>query len=224
MKKIKQAEIHTPKVYAYVRVSTEKQDLTRQITAIEEYAEKNNLIVEKIFRDKKTGRDFNRDNYKLLVDRTIEENDIVIVTDLDRLGRNTEELKKEYEHITKKRKARLIVINLPAINELTKNGDTGIVFTILFDVFTWLAQKELEQKKERIKTGIKNMEIKNGKKWSRKTKNFSGRPSIFEKINKDEVINYIQKGLKSSEITKLLNIKTSTFYKIKNILKEENLI
>ena len=43
MKKIKQEEIHTPKVYAYVRVSTEKQDLTRQITAIEEYAEKNFL-------------------------------------------------------------------------------------------------------------------------------------------------------------------------------------
>lgn len=211
-------------IYGYVRVSTEKQDLTRQITAIYEYADKKNLKIEKIFEDKSTGTNFNRDGYKELTDRTIEENDVIIITDLDRLGRNKEELKEEYFYITKKRKAKLIIINLPALSDLTMSGDNGIVFTILLELFTWLAEKELEQKKERIKTGIENMEVKNGKKWSRKTKKYTGRPSIWEKLKKEKVIDSFKRGLKNKEIMELFKIKESTFFKIKNELKEENLI
>lgn len=211
-------------IYGYVRVSTEKQDLTRQITAIYEYADKKNLKIEKIFEDKSTGTNFNRDGYKELTDRTIEENDVIIITDLDRLGRNKEELKEEYFYITKKRKAKLIIINLPALSDLTMGGDNGIVFTILLELFTWLAEKELEQKKERIKTGIENMEVKNGKKWSRKTKKYTGRPSIWEKLKKEKVIDSFKRGLKNKEIMELFKIKESTFFKIKNELKEDNLI
>jgi resolvase/recombinase len=211
-------------IYGYVRVSTEKQDLTRQITAIYEYADKKNLKIEKIFEDKSTGTNFNRDGYKELTDRTIEENDVIIITDLDRLGRNKEELKEEYFYITKKRKAKLIIINLPALSDLTMGGDNGIVFTILLELFTWLAEKELEQKKERIKTGIQNMEVKNGKKWSRKTKKFTGRPSIWEKLKKEKVIDSFKRGLKNKEIMELFKIKESTFFKIKNELKADNLI
>lgn len=211
-------------IYGYVRVSTEKQDLTRQITAIYEYADKKNLKIEKIFEDKSTGTNFNRDGYKELTDRTIEENDVIIITDLDRLGRNKEELKEEYFYITKKRKAKLIIINLPALSDLTMGGDNGIVFTILLELFTWLAEKELEQKKERIKTGIENMEVRNGKKWSRKTKKFTGRPSIWEKLKKEKVIDSFKRGLKNKEIMELFKIKESTFFKIKNELKEDNLI
>lgn len=211
-------------IYGYVRVSTEKQDLTRQITAIYEYADKKNLKIEKIFEDKSTGSNFNRDGYKELVDRTIEENDVIIITDLDRLGRNKEELKEEYFYITKKRKAKLIIINLPALSELNMSGDNGIVFTILLELFTWLAEKELEQKKERIKTGIENMEVKNGKKWSRKTKKYTGRPSIWEKLKKEKVIDSFKRGLKNKEIMELFKIKESTFFKIKSELKADNLI
>lgn len=211
-------------IYGYVRVSTEKQDLTRQITAIYEYADKKNLKIEKIFEDKSTGTNFNRDGYKELTDRTIEENDVIIITDLDRLGRNKEELKEEYFYITKKRKAKLIIINLPALSDLTMSGDSGIVFTILLELFTWLAEKELEQKKERIKTGIENMEVRNGKKWSRKTKKYTGRPSIWEKLKKEKVIDSFKRGLKNKEIMELFKIKESTFFKIKNELKADNLI
>lgn len=211
-------------IYGYVRVSTEKQDLTRQITAIYEYADKKNLKIEKIFEDKSTGTNFNRDGYKELTDRTIEENDVIIITDLDRLGRNKEELKEEYFYITKKRKAKLIIINLPALSDLTMSGDNGIVFTILLELFTWLAEKELEQKKERIKTGIENMEVRNGKKWSRKTKKYTGRPSIWEKLKKEKVIDSFKRGLKNKEIMELFKIKESTFFKIKSELKADNLI
>jgi len=233
MKEIKKEdEIHIPKVYGYIRVSTEKQDLTRQRNTIYEFADKNNIEIEKIFEDKKTGLNFNREQYQELVNNLLEKDDTVIIASLDRLGRNKEELKKQINIITKKRKAKLIIVNSPlltnGINKEITDSTTKLVqeltFNLLFEFLTTMAEFEVNEKKDRIKNGIDNMEIKNGKKWSRKTGNYAGRPSIFEKINKDEVVSYIQKGLKSSEITKLLNIKTSTFYKIKNILKEENLI
>ena len=225
-------EKREPKVYGYVRVSTKKQDLTRQITSIYEYAEKNNLKVEKIFEDKETGLNFNRKGYNELVDRTITENDTIIVHSIDRLGRNKKELETEIKHITETRKTTLIVITAPfltkGLNVKTIDPMSKLMFeltrNLFFKLLTTIAQFEIEQKKERVRTGIDNMEIKNGKKWSRKTGNYSGRPNIFEKIDKKKLIEYIKKGYKNKEIIELLKLKESTFYKIKKELKEENLI
>lgn len=225
-------EKREPKVYGYVRVSTKKQDLTRQVMAIYEYAEKNNLKVDKIFEDKETGLNFNRKGYNELVDRTITEDDIIIVHSIDRLGRNKKELETEIKHITETRKTTLIVITAPfltkGLNVKTTDPMSKLMYeltrNLFFEFLTTIAQFEIEQKKERVKTGIDNMEIKNGKKWSRKTGNYTGRPNIFEKIDKKKLIEYIKKGYKNKEIIELMKLKESTFYKIKNILKQENLI
>lgn len=225
-------EKREPKVYGYVRVSTKKQDLTRQITSIYEYAEKNNLKIEKIFEDKETGLNFNRKGYNELVDRTITEDDIIIVHSIDRLGRNKKELEAEIKHITETRKTTLIVITAPfltkGLNVKTTDAMSKLMYeltrNLFFEFLTTIAQFEIEQKKERVRTGIDNMEIKNGKKWSRKTGNYTGRPNIFEKIDKKKLIEYIKKGYKNKEIIELMKLKESTFYKIKKELKEENLI
>ena len=91
-------------------------------------------------------------------------------------------------------------------------------------VISPISKFEIEQKKERVKSGIENMEVKNGKKWSRKTKKYTGRPSIWEKLKKEKVIDSFKRGLKNKEIMELFKIKESTFFKIKSELKEQNLI
>jgi len=48
--------------YAYCRVSTEDQNLDRQIIAIKEYAP--DIPDNNIFVDKKTGKDFDREQYQ----------------------------------------------------------------------------------------------------------------------------------------------------------------
>ena len=144
---------------------------------------------------------------------------------MDRLGRNKKELLEQYNKIVETREADIIIINQPFLSTGNKSKiEKDLLSGIIWDIFTWWTQLELEQKQERVRSAIASMEVRNGKKVSRKTGKFYGRPSIWETVNKDEVIDYINKGLKSSEITKLMNIKTSTFYKIKNILKQENLI
>ena len=220
------------KVYVYTRVSTKKQDLTRQIADITNYAEANNLKIEKIFTDKQTGTNFIRKDYNELVDKTITTNDIVLIHSIDRLGRNKEELKEQIDIITKKRKAKLIIVTCPwltsginkEITDTTSKLIQELTFNLMYEFITTIAQFEVEQKKQRIKNGIENMEVRNGKKYSRKTGNFSGRPSIYEKIDKNKLVDYIKKGYKNKEIIELLKLKESTFYKLKSELKKENLI
>ena len=49
-----------------------------------------------------------------------------------------------------------------------------LTFNLFYEFMTTLAQYEIQQKKERVKSGIASMEVRNGKKWSRKTKKFYG--------------------------------------------------
>ena len=200
-------------IYAYIRVSTKGQDTTRQFNIIKSYADKNNLKIEKYFEDKETGKDFNRKEYLTLINEILEKGDVVIVTDLDRLGRNKKELKEQYQKITEKRGADLIIINQPFLSTGNKSKiERDLISGIVFDIFSWLAEEELEQKKERARTAIASMEVRNGKKVSRKTGNYYGRPSIWERVDKKKIIDCFKRGLKN------------TFFKIKRELKEQNLI
>lgn len=69
-------------IYGYARVSTKEQNLDRQVEALKEYGvEKDN-----IFCDKKSGKDFDREEYILLkrfLKRT--ENNILVIKSIDRL-------------------------------------------------------------------------------------------------------------------------------------------
>lgn len=218
-------ENENKKVYAYIRVSTKEQDTTRQFNIIKSYADKNNMKIEKYFEDKATGKDFNRKEYLTLVNEILEKGDIIILTDLDRLGRNKRELKEQYQKITEKRGADLIIINQPFLSTGNKSKiERDLISGIVFDIFSWLAEQELEQKKERARTAIASMETLNGKKVSRKTGNYYGRPSIWEKLDKKKIIDCFKRGLTNKEIMEAYKIKENTFFKIKRELKTENLI
>ena len=78
----------------YARVSTKEQDLTRQITALE------NAKCDKIYHDKKSGKDMNRDELNKLLSM-VRKNDTIVVTDIDRLGRNFTEISDLYDRLKK---------------------------------------------------------------------------------------------------------------------------
>ncbi len=73
--------------YGYVRVSTKEQNEDRQLIALHEVGvpEKN------IFKDKQSGKDFDRPQYKKLM-RKIKSGDLLYILSIDRLGRNYEEI------------------------------------------------------------------------------------------------------------------------------------
>ena len=76
----------------------EEQHLDRGIKEITAYCEQNNLELEKIFTDQQTGKNFNRPRYQVLKEDGLRAGDELIITELDRLGRNKQETLKELQY------------------------------------------------------------------------------------------------------------------------------
>lgn len=88
----------------YVRVSTEEQNLERQLNSTKEYAEKElgcSLSDLQIFRDKSTGTDTSRSGYREMMD-TVEKEDVdhVVVHEISRLARSLQDLERTVSRIT----------------------------------------------------------------------------------------------------------------------------
>ena len=84
------------KLWGYARVSTTGQNLERQIVELTGFG----VAKENIIHDKMSGRDFNRPNYKRLL-KKLREGDTLVLSSVDRLGRNYEEINEQWRKITK---------------------------------------------------------------------------------------------------------------------------
>lgn len=80
----------------YVRVSSQDQNLDRQIHMLEKYE------IDKLFQEKASGKDCDRPEFQKLLNY-IREGDHVIVASLDRLGRNYEDIKQTVMFMKKKK-------------------------------------------------------------------------------------------------------------------------
>ena len=86
------------KRYGYHRTSTREQHLDRGIAEINTYCEQNQLELEKIFTDQQTGKNFNRPRYQVLKEDVLRPGDELIITEVDRLGRNKAETLNELQY------------------------------------------------------------------------------------------------------------------------------
>ena len=136
-----------PKTIAYIRVSSKDQNLDRQLEEL------NKLGIEEkyIYQDKQSGKDFERIGYQYMK-KSLEKGDTLVIKELDRIGRNQEELKKEWEYF-KNNEINVRVLDLPALN--INYDDENIkplvkmINNIIFEVMSWKAQNERETIKKR---------------------------------------------------------------------------
>lgn len=148
------------KYFIYQRVSCDKQSLIRQEGAIAEYCKTNNITVdeENIYSDIITGKTIKRENYQLMKSK-LQKNDILIMLDLDRLGRNWDLIKNEWKDLTDKG-VHIIIINCPLINAIPdQNGsvsiDKRLIQSIMFELLCYLSQKEVEKISRRTREAIR---------------------------------------------------------------------
>lgn len=99
----------------YARVSTIEQNEARQMEALREEG------VDKIYMDKKSGKDFNRPEYQKMI-ASLQKGDVLVIHSIDRLGRNYEEIIAEWRKITKEIEADIVVQDMPLLNT-TQNKD-----------------------------------------------------------------------------------------------------
>ena len=190
------------KMYGYIRVSTKEQRTDRQCIALRQYGiPENNL-----FTDWQSGKDFNRPQYKKLL-RKLKPSDCIVITSLDRLGRNYIEIQEQWYIITHKKKANIIVLDMPLLNTCkTQNNLTGkFLADIVLQILCYVAETERHNIRKRQAEGIAAAKAKGIK---------LGRPKRTLPENFCEVVTQIQEGkLSYRKAARRLQVNSSWLYK-----------
>ena len=169
-------------VYGYLRVSTAAQKHDRQMDAMKELGVKE----EHMYFDKKSGKDFNRPGYQELL-ANLKEGDLVVIKNIDRLGRNTKEVKEQWRVITQEKHVSIVVIDTPILNAGKELGPLGQALSdIIFAIFSMVADFDRQSIYQRLQEGLRVAMRERGVKPGRKAK------AIPEKF--DELKEAYEKG------------------------------
>ena len=171
--------------YGYKRKSTKGQSMARQTAAME----KSGFLFDGMFEDAKSGRTFDREGYEALLN-TLKVGDLLVVKHPDRLGRNYEEIKEQWRHITKDIGADIFILDYPMLDTRKYHDDVLQTFIgdIVLQVLCFKADMEYTDSRQRQAEGIAAMPVVNGRRVSAKTGRPAGRPKSecadFEKFFK----------------------------------------
>lgn len=113
--------------YGYVRVSSIDQNEDRQMIAMSE----KNIPQKNIYIDKQSGKDFERPQYKKLV-KKLKQGDLLYTLSIDRLGRNYEDIQKQWRILTKDIGIDICVIDMPLLDTRNDKDLMGILSLTLF--------------------------------------------------------------------------------------------
>ena len=188
-------------VYGYIRVSSTDQNEARQLDAMYEVGvpEKN------IYSDKQYGKDFERPQFKKLV-KKLQPGDLLYILSIDRLGRNYEEIQKQWRFLTKETGVDICVIDMPLLD--TGNGKDlmgTFIADLVLQILSFVAQNERENNKKRQAEGIAAAKAR-GVPFGRST---AAAPDDFAKIVKA----WEKKQLSIAEVLEQCNMSDYTFYR-----------
>lgn len=139
------------KKFGYARVSSDHQNLARQIQILKDEG----IEDRDIFVEKESGRTFERNVYRSLVDNVLREGDLLVVTELKRFGRNYREIYKEWYHITKVIKANVKVTSMPILNTDQSQELIGqVVSDVVLALFAYIADEDWSERHELQRQGI----------------------------------------------------------------------
>ena len=138
-------------IYAYGRVSAADQNLNRQIDSFIQFG----VGKQHIFTDKKSGKDFERENYRRLKN-VLKSGDLLVVKSIDRLGRNYDMIIEEWSDITRRIGADIFVMDMPLLDtRVNRENLTGkLISDLVLQILSYVAQKERENIKVRQREGI----------------------------------------------------------------------
>lgn len=189
------------KSYGYVRISSVDQNEDRQLVIMRDEG----VPEENIFVDKKSGKDFDRPEYKRLI-RRLKEGDLLYVLSIDRLGRNYEEIQEQWRILTKEKRIDIVVIDMPLLDTRQGKDLMGtFIADLVLQILSFVAQNEREKIKERQEQGIAAAKAR-GVRFGRPEKEL---PDNFSLLVKE----WERKRISLTEILKQCEISEATFYR-----------
>ena len=190
------------------RVSTKDQNPQRQIDAFKKIGIEDRYI----FIDKCTGNGGHMDERKEYqrARAIVRKGDTVYLDALDRLGRNTNEIKQEWRYFTEEVGCYVVVLSMPILDTRPKDGVVDVstmIQNIVFEIFSWMAQKETEERKRRQRDGIEAAK-REGKYTGRK-------PVSVDKYKFAELLAQVRAGERTNKYAmEQLGLKRNTYYKL----------
>ena len=199
------------KTFGYCRVSSTDQKEDRQLEAMLELG----INERDIFVDKCSGKNFDRPQYQALKIQ-LREGDVLVIKSIDRLGRNYKQICEEWREITREIKANIKVLDMPVLDTTRTEGLIGeVISDIVLQLLSYVAEQERAFIKQRQAEGIKLAKEK-GKRL--------GKPPIEYPENWDNIYKVWKSGaITAREAMKQLNLKPTSFYKLANKFKMEEL-
>ena len=136
--------------YGYIRVSSTDQCEDRQRIALQEVG----VPDTNIYLDKQSGKDFNRPAYRRLI-RKVKKDDLLYIKSIDRLGRNYEEILRQWQILTKEKGIDIIVLDMPLLDTRRGKDLMGTFLSdIVLQVLSFVAENERASIKQRQAEGI----------------------------------------------------------------------
>ena len=190
----------------YARVSSKEQHLDRQLAALKD--------VDKLFTDKLSGANTNRPELQKML-TYIREGDIVLVTELDRLGRNNQDLTKIMNTIQNKG-ATLDVLNLPSMTGIADPNLRQLMTNLIIELYKYQAESERKRIIERQQQGIA-LAKQQGKYHGRKPQYTLDDPRL------QHAFKLYEAGMSDIDVARNTGIKRTTFirYRVKHGIKRK---
>lgn len=189
----------------YARVSSLDQNIDRQIQVLEHQTTK-------IFSDKESGSSRKRQGLKELLEY-IRTDDIVVVTELDRLSRNNEHL-TEIMGIIQSKGATLEVLNFPSLLGIKDDNLRKLLNNLILEIIKYQAQAERDRIRERQRQGIE---------LAKKRGRYKGRKPLFKRDDKKLIhaFDLYLSGKTDKEVEEMTGINRVTFrrYRLKYNIK-----
>lgn len=136
--------------YGYIRVSSTDQNEERQRVALKSQG----IAEDNIYMDKMSGKNFDRPGYKKVV-RKMHSGDCLFIKSMDRLGRNYDEIKKQWEYLTKEKNVDIVVIDMPLLDtRQDKNLMGKFIADLVLQILAFVAEQERVNIKQRQAEGI----------------------------------------------------------------------
>ena len=186
--------------YGYVRVSSKTQESNSSIESQKQQLIQNGIEEENIFVEIGSGANEikNRSVFQKLINQKLKENDLLMVTKIDRCSRNTLEFLK-LQDILFKKNITFVALDLPTSVDLATNK-------LMATTLSAMAEFENNRRKERQKQGIRAAQ-KKGK--------YQGRKTVINKALIQKVKHLKEtKNLSVVDISKLTGVSCPTIYKV----------
>ncbi len=138
------------RLYGYMRVSSREQNEDRQRIALLQMG----VQEQHIYMDKQSGKDFDRTQYQRLL-KKLDQNSVLVVKSIDRLGRNYADLNEQWRIITKEKGADIVVLDMPLLDTRREKNLLGtLISDIVLALFSYVAENERINIRQRQAEGI----------------------------------------------------------------------